>query len=118
MKYEKKSKSKLVDAVQIVSIADAGRAYADCPYVIKAIISVEEGDTINDSVIFETEKEDVINLVFGEYLVWNDTDVWVMSEEKFEKKYARYDDYKINTGIIWPNTLASTATSNGFVKGA
>jgi hypothetical protein len=112
MKYEKRKKNKTVDAVQLNSLADVDKVFKDCPHVEELVDAYwHPSDPGGSYVVFNfSEKYNELSIDNGRYLVWDDKNVWVMSANKFEKKYER--SYSIATST---NGLIYTGTnSNGM----
>lgn len=88
MKYEKRKKSKTVDAIQLNSLADAEKILKDCPHVYG--IRVKTGWVLNDderNCIEVALASEYIQVHQGQYVAWDDKNVWTMPADKFEKKY-------------------------------
>lgn len=88
MKYEKRKKSKTVDAVQLNSLADADKILKDCQYVLSiadAYWSSKNEDHAYISMCLLDGEE--LFMYKGEYLAWDDKNVWTMPADKFEKKF-------------------------------
>lgn len=108
MKYTKRKKNKEVNAVKLTKFADVDIMLKDCPHV-QWVWDIDGRSGEKDWFV-EFVNDGVFLIVgVGEYLVWNDIGAWVMDADKFEKKYE-------STGFTI-DTLVSTSTNSGYVKG-
>lgn len=116
MKYEKRKKSKAVDAVQLNSLADAERILKDCQHIYG--IRVTSGWVLNDDERNRIEfalASEYITALQGQYIAWDDKSVWTMPADKFEKKYECVSPM---TSIIWNNNIphAYSSTNGATIK--
>lgn len=112
MKYEKRKKSKVIDAVQLNSLADAEKILKDCPHVYGIKVTTWlANDTKSNNVMLSLASE-YLTVFQSEYFAWDDKNVWTTPADKFEKKYERvapsFNGGTIKWDIDVPHAYSST----------
>jgi hypothetical protein len=89
MKYEKRKRTRTVDAVQLNSLTDIDKILKECKHVRRLAEARWDMKDPEDcwAIVVLSEMSEPIPLNSGEYFVWDDKHVWTMEQEAFEDRY-------------------------------